>query len=370
MSSPTKIPLILAALVCFALAGCNEDEKGRATVASQPATPQAVQVMTVRLVPSEQSWSYAGIVRPRYESDLSFRVGGKIIERRVEVGQSVDTGQILARLDPTDYDLAVQSQQAELDAAQTSRQEAERAAQRYRTLLKDGFAAKAAYDQKVTAEGEARSRVKRAERGLELAKNQLAYAELKANQPGVVSALPIEIGQVVAAGQLITRIARHDTLEVQVAIPELALDSVRPAQAHVELWGSKGQLRPAKLRELAPEADPVSRTFQARFALETGGDAVAIGRSATVHLTQGASKPVAQLPLSAVMSDGRGATVWLVDASGTRVRRASVEIQALTQDQAVIAAGLAENDRVVTLGVHMLDEARAVQIIEQRVQTE
>lgn len=351
--------ILIAATAAGLLGGCKSEAKA-------PSLPQPVQVTTVSLTSHSEKWSYVGVVRPRYETDLAFRVGGKVVERLVDVGQAVEAGQTLARLDATDFRLSVQSQEAELKAAQSSREQAIAAEQRFQILLDKGHVSKAALDQRVATADETRSRVERAAMSLDLARNQLAYADLKADRAGVVSALPVEVGQVVTAGQLVARVARLDSLEAQVSIPEQKLEAVRSAHAEASVWGTSGAPLKARLRELSPEADRISRTYQARFTIEPTGAGLDLGRTITVNLRQGSEDQLAYLPLSAVLNDGRGAVVWVVDATGSRVLRTPVDILALTQQQAVIKSGLKPGDRVVTLGVHMLDEAKPIRIVEHR----
>ena len=351
--------MVIAAAAVGLLGGCKSEAKA-------PFLAQPVQVTTVNFTSQSESWSYVGVVRPRYETDLAFRVGGKLVERLVDVGQSVEAGQTIARLDTTDFQLSVQSQEAELKAAQSSREQAIAAEQRFQILLDKGHVSKAALDQRVATADEARSRVERAAMSLDLARNQLTYADLKADRAGVVSAMPVEVDQVVTAGQLVARVARLDTLEALVSIPEQKLESVRSAHAEVVLWGTTDAPYEARLRELSPEADRISRTYQARFSIETDGARLDLGRTVTVNLRQSAAGQVAYLPLSAVLSDGRDPVVWVVNAAGSRVLRTPVHILALTQEHAVIKAGVKAGDRVVTLGVHMLDEDKPIRIVEQR----
>lgn len=350
---------VLLVATATLLAACKGEQRPAATA------PQPVQVMTVALAPAAAGASYVGTVRPRFESDLGFRVAGKMIERMVDVGQKVEAGQVIAKLDPTDLRLAVEAQRAELAAARSSREQAVAAQVRTRTLLAQGHVSQAVLEQRVAAADEANSRVERAERNLAIADNQLSYAVLKTDRAGVVSALLVEAGQVVPVGQPVARIARLDALEVEVAIPEHLAQSVRTGTAEVELWGSARERMAATLRELSPEADRTSRTYRARFALPDGA-MVELGRTATVHVAAGTAAPVAQVPLPAVTSDGAGAHVWVLAADGTRVQRRAVTVAAWTQQHALVSSGLADGDRIVTLGVHMLDEARPVRVVEQR----
>lgn len=361
-SAPPRASAVFAvALASFALAGCEPEQE------VPKALPQPVQVMQIAPRPSLQQWSYTGVVRARYETDQAFRVAGKVVERMVDVGQKVEAGQLIARLDPADLTLAVQSQDAELMAAGSSQDQAVADEKRYKILFKKGHVAKAALDQRVAAADEARGRVERAKRALELARNQLAYAELRAVHAGTITALSMEIGQVVGVGQVVVRVARLDALEAQVAIPEQMLQVVRSASAEAEIWDDGGAQLKARLRELSPEADPISRTYEARFSLTAPGPNVQLGRTVTVHLALPAPDRSVELPLAAVVNDGRGAFVWRVDAAASRVLRTPVTVTSMTAEQVLVTSDLAAGDRVVTLGAHMIDEAKLIRIVEQRV---
>ena len=353
--------LVALALVGVILVGgCKSDAKPAAVVA------QPVQVLRIEPTSASETWSYVGTIRARFESDIAFRVGGKVTRRLVDIGASVAAGQIIAELDPTDYRLALEAQQAELAAAQSSRDQAVAAEARYRTLEAKGHVAKAALDQRVAAADEARGRVERAERSLALARNQLDYTVLRSDAAGVVSALPVEVGQVVAAGQLIARIARRDEIEALVAIPEHRLADVKKARAEIEIWGDGDRRYPAKLREVSPEADRVSRTYAARFSINVASNSAELGRTATVHLKVANTAQVFSVPLAAVMQDGTTPTIWVLDATATRVQRTPVTLIRFTQESAVITGALHPGDRIVTLGVHMLDADKPVRVVEQR----
>lgn len=348
----------LLAASALALAGCKPE------AAATTEHPAPVRVATVGFAPLSETRRYVGVVRARYESDLGFRVGGKIIERLVNVGDTVSAGAVIARLDATDFRLSLEAQEAELSAALSSRNQAVADEERYRILNSQGHVANAALDQRKATADEARSRVERAQRNLDVQKNQVQYTELKADRAGVISSLPVEVGQVVTAGQPVARLARMDELEAVVAIPEQKLDEVKDAAAEVAIWSGGDKRYAARLREISPEADSASRTFQVRFSIPKPDDDVRLGKTATVILDRDGSAPVARLPLSAVMNDGRGSFVWVVDAAGHKLVRRAVEIQSFAQDAALITAGLKSGERVVTLGVHALDESRAVRVVE------
>lgn len=356
----SRVPLLIGTVAIAALlAGCKEEKPPEATV-------QPVQIMAVSLTPAAAAWSYVGTIRPRYESDLGFRIGGKIVSRLANVGDSVEPGQVLAELDTTDLGLSLEAQKSELSAARASLDEAKAALVRYGVLFQEGHVAKAALDQRNSAAAEAQSRVEKDERNVALAENQLSYAELKADHAGIISAIPIEVGQVVTAGQLVMRLARRDALEVEVDVPENMIDRVRSARAEAEIWGDGAKRIPANLREVSPEADATSRTYQVRFSLPAEAAALSIGRTATLHLAAAGSGKIARLPLSAITDDGHGALVWVVGANGARAEPKHVELAGFEQDSALVKAGLQDGDRVVTLGIHMLDADKPIRIIEEK----
>jgi RND family efflux transporter MFP subunit len=348
-------------LLALGLTGCKPDNKSSAA----GGVPQPVQVVSVAYAPRSDPWSAVGVLRARIESDLGFRVNGKIAERLVDVGDRVKANQPIARLDPTDLRLAMEAQEAELRAALSARGQAVAAEARFKTLLAGGHVAQAALDQRVATADETRARVDRAERALAVARNQMSYAELRADKSGVVSTLPAEVGQVVAAGQPVARVAADGAVEALVAVPENRLSAVRTSKATAELWGDQRKL-PATLRELAPEADRVTRTYAARFAVEAQPADLVLGRTVTIHLADPSTTPVATLPLSAVVNDGRGAAVWVLDAAGTRVVRRPVDVIAYGSDHAVVGPGLDPGMRIVSLGAHLVDEGKPVRIVEQR----
>lgn len=353
-------PVIMGVLACLLLTGCKD------AVVEKVDRVVPVRVTKVALENLTETRNYTGVIRPRFESDLGFRVAGKLIERKVNVGDTVKAGDVLARLDPVDFRLAVASQEAELSAAKSNRDQAAAALQRYVTLNQKGWAAQAALDTRVAAADEASSRVTRAERALETQRNQVAYTQLLADHDGIVSTFPVEAGQVVAAGQVVTRIARLEELEAVAAIPEQRLDEVKTATAAVELWPATGKKYAAKVREIAPTADAQSRTFDVRFSIAAPDLDVRLGKTANVSLQQTTAKPVATLPLSAVMNDAKGPMVWVVDSTGGKIERRAVSVASFGQDTVVIESGLSAGERVVSLGVHTLDSATAVRIVETK----
>jgi multidrug efflux system membrane fusion protein len=363
-SAPTqtlaRAILIAGALasVAVGLAGCKSEG------AEYVAQPQPVRAAEVTLTGAAETRSYTGTIKPRYESDLGFRVSGKIVERFINVGDRVTPGMTLAKLDSTDYRLTLESADAELRAAESSLAQAGADEKRYARLTQDGWVSAAGYDQKKAAADEARGRVERARRSLALAKNQLDYTNLRATESGIVTALPIEVGQVVGSGQLIARVARLDELEAVVSIPESRIDSDRNAISSVTLWAAPDHVYAAKLREVSPQADPATRTYQARYSILKSDDGVALGKTATVHLAQEGSGSQAKLPLAAVFKDEGQPSVWLIDESHGRLTKKNVQIGAWTETSAIVTGGLESGQKIVAAGVHKLDAGIPVRIVE------
>ncbi len=354
--------LIAGVSLAALLAGCGDPAP--AQQAGPP--PRPVQVVEVALRPLEVDKTFVGVIRARREIDLSFRVGGKVSQRAVEVGQLVKAGDLIAKLDPEDFSLELQSAEAELAAATANFNQTTAEDGRYRTLTQRGFASNADLDRKSVAKEEAVGRLERAKRALDLARNKLAYANLLADADGVVMSTAAEPGQVVTSGQTVARIARLDEKEATVALPETALADARADVATVTLWADPTRAYKARLRELSPQADAASRTYAARFTLENPDDTVALGMTATVTLHPAGHADVARLPLSAVFDKGTGPHVYVVDPKTRTLSARSVEIAGYTADTALVSTGLATGDNVVTMGVQTLEPGRAVRTVAAR----
>jgi RND family efflux transporter MFP subunit len=351
------VPLALIALLP-ALAGCGE------AVSSGSKPPRAVQVERVAFQSENARRDFVGVVRARYETDLGFRVAGKITARIVNAGDRIRIGDVIARVDPEDLKLQVASAEAELAAARSSLAQTASDEQRYATLKARGYATIADYERKQAAKDEAEGRLQRAQRALELARNQVAYAELKADADGVITATLAEPGQVVAVGQAVARLAHRGEMEAVVALPESWLSEARASQATVKLWAGPEQRFTARLRELSPQADALTRTYAARFTIENPDDAVALGMTATVTLTHAVDASVAKLPLAAILNRGTGPSVYVVDNSGELELR-PVTIASFTADVAFVTAGVIDGERVVTLGVQKLDAGQKVRAMDR-----
>jgi RND family efflux transporter MFP subunit len=351
----------LATVVLLPLLAACGDQATSAT--SKPERP--VQVSHVAFQSEDAGREFVGVVRARYETDLGFRIAGKITARIVNVGDRVRAGDVIARLDPQDPQLQVESAQAELYAALSNLAQTASDELRFASLKSRGYATVADYERKKAAKDEAEGRLERAQRTLDLARNQLAYAELKAEADGVITATLAEPGQVVAIGQAVARLAHRGEMEAVVALPETWLGEARASQATVRLWAGPERRFTARLRELSPQADPLTRTYAARFTIENPDDAVALGMTATVTLTHAADASVAKLPLSAILNRGTGPSVYVVDKSGGLELR-PVTVASFTADVALVTTGVNDGERVVTLGVQKLDAGQKVRVIDAR----
>lgn len=335
---PYSLPALVLSL---AIAACGE--------APLPAT-EAPLVKTVKATASAGGTerSYSGEVRARHEVPVSFRVGGKLVERRVEAGMRVAAGQVLARLDPAD--LALQAAQAE---SQLSLARSE--AQRYRDLRQRNYVSAAALDAKENA-------LKAAESQAGIARNQSAYATLTAESAGVVAAVLAEPGQVVAAGQPVLRVARDGEREVAIALPESVVGDVKVGdKAMVELWAA-GTTLEGRARELAPVADPVTRTFAARVTLLAAPADIALGQTARVSFAQSESAAMI-VPMSALIQQGDRPAVWVV-ADDSTLNLRPIAVGRYTDTGAVVTGGLKPGERIVAAGVHKLTAGQKVRVTE------
>jgi RND family efflux transporter MFP subunit len=234
---------------------------------------------------------------------------------------------------------------------------------RFASLKARGYAAIADYERKKAVKDEAEGRFERAQRSLDLSRNQLADAELKADADGVITATLAEPGQVVAVGQPVARLAHRGDMEAVVALPETSLIETRASHARVRLWSGPERQFEAKLRELAPQADAATRTYAARFTIEHPDDTVALGMTATVTLSHVTDVPVAKVPLAAILNRGTGPKVYVVDNSGGLELR-PVMIASFSEEAALVTAGVRDGDRIVTLGVQKLDLGQKVRAVE------
>jgi multidrug efflux pump subunit AcrA (membrane-fusion protein) len=378
-----KFREVLALPLLLAVAACEE-------AASSDSAAQAPIVRTVLVsTAASDTHSYTGVVRARVESGLGFRVAGKIIARSVDVGQTVRSGQVLARLDTTDFALGAATASAQAQAAVDQAEAASRqvgAAQaaatraaaderRLRGLVSAGAVSAQAYDQAraasqaaaadlaaVQAQADAsRSSAAAARTSARQAGNQAEYGVLRSDVDGVVVEVLAEPGQVVSPGQTVIRVARSGAREAVVAVPEARRARVARTAA-ASLYSDPGPAFPALLRELSASADPLTRTFQARYVLGGRGSAAPIGSTVTIRTANGAGGAGSAVPVGAIIERGGGPGVWVVDPRTLRVAFRRVTIAALGEEEVRLVSGVTEGERIVALGAHLLKPGQTVRL--------
>jgi RND family efflux transporter MFP subunit len=267
---------------------------------------------------------------------------------------------VLFRLDPTDYRLAVKAAEADLTAAEAEVVQTTAEDARMTRLLGARAVSPSEADKTRSARDTAVGRRNRAREALTLARNRLSYCELRADVDGVIMALPAEAGQVAAEGQVVARLARDGEREAVVSLPENQAEAARSARATVTLWAAPGESYPAVLRELSPTADPVTRTYQARFTVRNPGTKVVLGMTATVHLAPADVAPGYALPLSSLLRTGDRPAVWVVDRRTGAINLTPVEVREYRQETVVLSRGVKPGQLVVTAGVQKLDAGLTV----------
>ena len=309
-----------------------------------------------------------GEVRSRYETAQGFRVHGKIVERLVEVGTRVDQGQILARLDPLDSRLAIQAAQADVATAEAERQLAQSELSRYRQLYERHFVSSQALEVQEARAKAATARIQQVKAQAKLAENQSAYSVLQAESAGVITEIHAEPGQVVAAGETIVRLASAQTLEIAIAVPESRMDQVATgAPVEVRFWAHPQRTYSAKVREIAPAADSVTRTFQVRVALEHPDHEVRLGMTAGVRF-QADTAQAWLLPLPAVTRREGRDMVWVFDPATQQVQVRAVTTTAYREDGVLISEGLQAGEQVVVAGTQVLVPGMTIRPIAGRSQ--
>jgi len=350
-----RVPAVLTFVV---LAACSKEAPP-----PEPVRPVALtQVKSEGLVDTAV---FAGEIRPRHESDLAFRIGGKVISRNVDVGARVTRGQVLARLDPADVGLQADAQKAAAAAAETEYKFAAAEYERYQTLLKQKFISESALDQKKNVLDTNRAKYEQAKAQLAVTRNQAGYATLVATDNGVVTAVNVEAGQVVTSAQTVMKIAREDEREVAISVPENRVAELRGADAlGVVLWANPGKVYPARVREIAPSVDPVTRTFAVRTTILDRDPALQWGMTANVVVQGREPKGAALLPLTSIYRKDSEPAVWIYDPASRKVSLRPVTVAQYREDGAVIARGVTAGEWVVAAGVHKLRDGEVVRPYE------
>jgi RND family efflux transporter MFP subunit len=320
--------------------------------------PPMVRLATAARVNGSER-GFTGIIGARVQSNLGFRVAGKIVERLVNSGQQVKAGEPLMRIDETDLRLAVTAKRNAVAAARASVVQTDADEQRYAKLVSNGWASRQRYEQAKAALDTAEAQLATAEADARVAENEATYSVLVADADGTVVETLGEPGQVVSAGQTVVRIAKAGPREAVVALPE----TIRPAigsVAEASVYGAAdGRRYTAHLRQLSDSADAQTRTYEARYVLDGEAAAAPLGATVTIRLASQASQPEVQVPLGAVLDDGRKTGVWVLDSTTSTVRFQPVKLVRVSDETAVIS-GLSSGDSIVSLGAHLLHEGARV----------
>ena len=362
---PVSVKAIAAALGVTALGAAGVTALSWNANASRAAASEPIvrpaKVVEIAYQRRGQTLALAGTVVPRIESNLGFRVAGKVVARSVDVGTVVQPGDLIAQLDPADYRLAVDNARAALASAEADFARAKADHERYLNLRGTSVFTAQTMEQRQSLSATAQARVEQARSQLASAENNLAYTELRADTAGVITAVQAEVGQVLAQGQGVVRLARTNELEIQVGVPEHRLKTVREARdATFELWSDQGRRFPARLRELSPSADPQTRTYPARFTVLEQPEFIGLGMTATLAFQRPDAQPVAEVPLSAIFQSGTQPAVWVVDRDSGTVSLRPVTIARWRNESAAIADGVKDGELIATAGVHKLEAGQKV----------
>ncbi len=356
------IPATLA--VCalpFVLTACGDSSSVR-DPRTQPPLVRSAAVTSA----SDSTRSFSGVVVARVQSDLGFRVSGKILERLVDTGQTVKRGQPLLRLDPIDLSLQAQAQQQAVAAAVARAKQTADDEARNRDLVAAGAISASAYDRIKALADTAKAELSAAQAQAAVARNATGYALLLADADGVVVDTLAEPGQVVSAGQPVVRLAKSGQREAIVHLPE----TLRPAVgsvAQARMYGNDADVIPATLRLLSDSADPLTRTFEARYVLEGDRALAPLGSTVTLDIADGqTSRQSLAVPIGALHDAGHGPGVWVIAGTPSKVSWRSVKLLGLSDDSARVSGGLKPGERVVALGAHLLHEDEEVLVLQPR----
>jgi RND family efflux transporter MFP subunit len=352
------VPLMAALSAVLGIVACS-----KVPVATEDVRP--VRTLTVSPRSTSAAVDFAGEVRPRVETRAGFQVAGRMTQRFVEVGQLVRQGQPLATIDPQDYRLVAEASEAARTSAQVDRDQQRADYKRFEDLQAKGFISQAELDRRKASLDAAEARYAQAVANARVTGNQTGYATLRAPHDAVVMAIDAEVGQVVAAGQSVVRLAQTGEKEVLIGIPEQQLAALKGAsEISVRLWSGGAPIK-GTLRELSPVADPATRTFPARIGLVSPPATAALGMTATVSFAIPLPQPVITLPLQALLVESGATHAWRYDAATGTVRRTRVSIGNVAGNEVVVTEGLNAGDVVVTAGAHQLKEGQKVKLLSE-----
>lgn len=353
MSNRLYIALAVPVLAFATLTACHRAEPDPRT------RPPLVRIATPATA-NAATREFTGVVAARIQSDLGFRVGGKVTQRLVDTGQIVRRGQPLMRIDGTDLSLATRASQGTVDAARARAEQTGADERRYRDLVGAGAVSASAYDQAKAAANAARAQLSAAQAQARVARNEANYTVLLADADGTVVETLAEPGQVVAAGQIVVRVARSGPREALVQLPETLRPQLGSTARARTFDGATGS---ATLRQLADSANAASRTFEARYVLAGATARAPLGSTVTVTLSQPGDAVATEVPLGALRDTGHGPGVWIVGAGAQpRITWRPVKVTAIGEETATVTSGLKSGDRFVAMGAHMLHQGQTVRV--------
>ena len=356
--SVKPLGFLLISFVALALAGCNKQEHDPRT------EPPLVRLATVD-PSSPRGELFTGVVTCRVQSDLGFRISGKVIRRYVDTGQVVRKGQPLMQIDLTDYAHAITNQTQNVMAAKARADQAAADEARYRGLVSTGAVSASTYDQVKAAADAAKAQLEALEAQEQIVRNQGDYSLLVADADGTVVETLSEPGQVVAAGQVVVKLAHAGPREAAIYLPE----TIRPAlrsTAKATLYGEKNRVS-AWLRQLSDAADPQTRTYEARYVLEGAGANAPLGATVTVELPLSGSTEAFEVPIGSIADRGKGPGVWVLNEQSSRVSFHPVHVLRLRGEDAIVSSGVRSGEQIVAVGAHLLNDGQQVRVENQKV---
>ena len=344
---------IVIGLICFSTMANAAEE-----------LPQPVQAIQTQITSLRSPLKYAGVVKPRYVIEVGFRVAGKMKQRLVNVGETVSQGQKLAVLESTDFALNVQNSRAQVAAAQADVDKANIDLKRAKELLEKNTVSKDNYESALNRYNVAQAHLKQSKVALSISENQSTYAELHADFNGVILETLAESGQVINIGQTILKIARPEEIEVAIQIPEQRFNEITPqSEMQITLLTAPQNVYRGKIREIAPQADPLTRTYPAKISILNPDAGLQWGKSATVTLAQNAVN-IIPVPLGALVNQNNQTAVWVVDSQG-KTHFTPVQMGEFLDGKVAITSGLQAGQWVVTAGTHKLLENQKVRILQE-----
>ena len=356
---PSVVSLALLGAVALAVSGCSDENKAETKEVIRP-----VKVVEIAEAGDTRALDYSGAVKARVEMNLGFRVTGKITDRRVNIGDRVKPGDLLAQIDPTDYQLAVKTAEANLAAAEKGVATADLANKRAQQLFDKSVTAKSQMEQAALSYDQAVSTRDAAASSVDQARNQVAYTELKADRSGIVTSISADTGAVVAAGTPVATVALDGEKEVQIAVPENDIAQFKPGKTvKASFWSDNKLVLDGKVREVSGSADAQSRTFSVRVSLPND-DRVLLGMTATIEAAVGNAETNVAIPLSALAEKDGKKIVWIVDRQAATVHAREIKVADFTGDGVNVTEGLSTGDIVVAAGTQFMSENLKVKLPE------